>query len=98
MGLKGAGSYYQSQMTNTVFPDLLYKILEIYLDDILVYAKTKEELSENLKIVLNRLKKFGLTVNPDKVKINMNEVEYVLGFLRKISGRWLQAFSATSKF
>ena len=77
MGLKGAGSYYQSQMTNTVFPDLLYKILEIYLDDILVYAKTKEELSENLKIVLNRLKKFGLTVNPDKVKINMNEVEYV---------------------
>ena len=77
MGLKGAGSYYQSQMTNTVFPDLLYKILEIYLDDILIYAKTKEELSENLKIVLNRLKKFGLTVNPDKVKINMNEVEYV---------------------
>ena len=51
--------------------------MEIYLDDILVYAKTKEELSENLKIVLNRLKKFGLTVNPDTVKINMNEVEYV---------------------
>ena len=43
MGLKGAGSYYQSHMQNTVLADLLYTICESYLDDILVYGKTKEE-------------------------------------------------------
>ena len=31
MGLKGAGSYYQSHMQNTVLTDLLYKICESYL-------------------------------------------------------------------
>ena len=77
MGLKGAGSYYQSHMQNTVLADLLYTICESYLDDILVYGKTKEELSRNIELVVARLQKFGMTINPDKVKIQMNEVEYV---------------------
>ena len=77
MGLKGAGSFYQSHMQNTVLTDLLYSICESYLDDILVYGKTKEELSRNLKLVVERLGKFGMTINPDKVKIHMDEVEYV---------------------
>ena len=77
MGLKGAGSYYQSHMQNTVLNDLLYNICESYLDDILVYGETKEELSRNLKIVVERLGKFGMTINPDKVKIHMDNVEYV---------------------
>ena len=54
MGLKGAGSYYQSHMQNTVLNDLLYNICESYLDDILVYGETKEELSRNLKIVVEQ--------------------------------------------
>jgi hypothetical protein len=77
MGLKGAGSYYQSHMQNTVLTDLLYQICESYLDDILVYGKTKEELSRNIELVVARLQKFGMTINPEKVKIQMNEVEYV---------------------
>ena len=75
MGLKGAGSYYQSHMQNTVLADLLYTICESYLDDILVYGKTKEELSRNIELVVARLQKFGMTINPDKVKIQMSEVE-----------------------
>ena len=35
MGLKGAGPYFQYHMSNTIFPDLIYKILEVYLDDII---------------------------------------------------------------
>ena len=77
MGLKGAGSYYQSHMQNTVLTDLLYKICESYLDDILVYGRTKEELSTNLQSVICRLEKFGMTINPEKVKIHMNQVQYV---------------------
>ena len=76
MGLKGAGSYFQMQMTK-IFEDLLYNILEIYLDDILVFAETKEELVQNTTIVLERLRKHKITVNPEKVKMGLTEVEYV---------------------
>ena len=31
----GAGPYFQFHMANTIFPDLIYKILEVYLDDII---------------------------------------------------------------
>ena len=68
MGLKGAGSYFQMQMTK-IFKDLLYNILEIYLDDILIFAETKDELVINTNIVLERLKKYNITVNPEKVKM-----------------------------
>jgi len=40
MGLKGAGSYFQHHMTNTVLRDLVQKICEVYLDDVIVYAST----------------------------------------------------------
>ena len=76
MGLKGAGSYFQMQMTK-IFKDLLYNILEIYLDDILIFAETKDELVINTNIVLERLKKYNITVNPEKVKMGFTEVEYV---------------------
>ena len=35
MGLKGAGPYFQYHMANTIFPELIYKVLEVYLDDII---------------------------------------------------------------
>ena len=60
-----------------VFEDLLYSILEIYLDDILIFAETKDELVERTLIVLERLRKHNITVNPEKVKMGLTEVEYV---------------------
>ena len=83
MGLKGAGSYFQHHMQNTVLKDLIYKICEVYLDDIIVLAKTPEELNRNLEVVFNRLKLFGITLNPNKVRIGMQEVEYVGHLLDK---------------
>ena len=64
-------------MRNTILNDLLYTICESYLDDILVYGRTKEELSTNLQSVICRLEKFGMTINPEKVKIHMSQVQYV---------------------
>ena len=77
MGLKGAGSFYQRHIQWTVLRDLLYNICESYLDDILVYRKTKQELSKKLEQVIAQLKASGMAVNHEKVKINMNQVEYV---------------------
>ncbi len=55
--------------------DLLYSIIEIYLDDILIFTKTKEELITNTERVLERFRKHYLTVNPEKVKISVTEVK-----------------------
>ena len=64
-------------MQSIVPSDLRYKICESYLDNILVYGKTKRELSDNLQLVLARLEKWEMTLNPSKVKIHINEVEFV---------------------
>lgn len=55
--------------------DLLYSIIEIYLDDILIFTKTKEELITNTERVLERFRKHYLTINPEEVKISVTEVK-----------------------
>ena len=64
-------------MTDTLLRDLVQKICEVYLDDIIVFAKTAKELGERIERVFKQLKLFGITLNPDKVRIGMQEVEYV---------------------
>ncbi len=41
MGLKGAASYFQRMMASVVLAGLLYSIVELYLDDVLVYATSE---------------------------------------------------------
>ena len=77
MGLKGAGPYFQYHMANTLFPDLIFKILEVYLDDVITWGETKEELMQNLRKIFQKLQKFGVYVNPNKIKIGLSEIEYV---------------------
>ena len=77
MGLKGAGPYFQYHMANTIFPELIYKILEVYLDDIITWGETLEELIQNLMQIFIQLRKFGVFINPQKIKIGLTEIEYV---------------------
>ncbi|MCV5004641.1 reverse transcriptase domain-containing protein, partial [Escherichia coli] len=42
-------------LMNRVFEDYLDKFVIVFIDDILVYSKTKEEHEEHLKAVLLRL-------------------------------------------
>ena len=77
MGLKGAPSYFQQQMAQTVLCGLLYQILEIYLDDIITFGNTEDEYIDNLRQVFDRLVKFGITLNPNKCRFGLEEVEYV---------------------
>ncbi len=48
MGLKGAASYFQRMMASIVLAGLLYSIVELYLDDVLVYATSEDELIKRL--------------------------------------------------
>jgi len=77
MGLKGAPSYFQQQMQQTVLCGLVYQILEIYLDDIIVYGTTEDEYVNNLRQVFERFNKYGITLNPKKCRFGLGEVEYV---------------------
>ena len=77
MGLKGAPAYFQRVMATVVSAGLLYNILEIYLDDVIVYAQSIDELCDNLQVVFTRLRKHNITLNPEKCRFGMTETEYV---------------------
>jgi hypothetical protein len=80
MGLKGAPSWFQQQIAIKVLGGLLHTICELYIDDLIIYGETFEEFCENLEKVLQRLKEFGVTLNPEKAQLLMTEVQYV-GFI-----------------
>jgi hypothetical protein len=75
MGLKSAPSYFQQQMQSVVLSGLVGEICELYIDDIIIYGKTEEEFLANLERVFQRLKEFNVTINPDKAKIAVPQVE-----------------------
>jgi hypothetical protein len=77
MGLKGAASWFQQQIATKVLAGLIEKICELYIDDIIVYAETQEELLERVSEVLSRLQQFNVKANPSKLVIGLENIEYV---------------------
>jgi hypothetical protein len=73
MGLKSAPAYFQAAMQQKVLAELLYQICEVYLDDIIVFAQTKDEILDRLEEVFKRLRKHKLTVNPDKCHFGLRK-------------------------
>ena len=64
-------------MVNTVFAGLVHNICEIYLDDIIIWADSIDELSKRLEQLLQRATEYNITFNPEKCKFGLTEVEYV---------------------
>jgi hypothetical protein len=62
-GLKNAGATYQRAM-NLIFHDLLRVLMEVYIDDMLVKSVGFEEHMIDMKLSLERMKKYGLRMNP----------------------------------
>ena len=77
MGLKGAGSYFSRSMMHSVLSGLLYNIVMSYLDDLIVWGTDEADFLENLRTVLQRLRERKVTLNPDKCRFGMSEVEFV---------------------
>lgn len=77
MGLKGAPSYFQQMMVTVVLVGLVYIICEVYLDDIIIHAKTDLEFLERLRQVFQRFRKHRMTANPEKCDFGLPEIEYV---------------------
>ena len=85
MGPTNVPPYFQQVLTTEVFPDFVNRILVIYMDDLLNWAKDFEELLERLRAILIRARKFNVTFNPKKSKFGLREVEY-LGHLLSAEG------------
>nr|GMC71681.1 uncharacterized protein LOC109150426 [Ipomoea batatas] len=64
-GLKNAGAIYQRAMQR-IFDDMLHKMVECYVDDLVVKSKLRTDHLGHLRKVFNRLRKFQLKMNPLK--------------------------------
>jgi hypothetical protein len=83
-GMKNAGATYQRAM-NLIFHDLLGVILEIYIDDVVVKSADFREHMADLRILLERMRKFGLKMNPLKCMFSVS-VGWFLGFIVHAQG------------
>jgi hypothetical protein len=72
-------------MASKVLAGLLYIFVELYLDDVLVYATNDKEFLERLRIVFERFCQFNITLNPKKCYFGLTEVEFV-GHVLKSDG------------
>ena len=64
-GLKNASVTYQRAMQR-IFDDILHKIVQCYVDDLVVKTEKRRDHLQDLRIVFNRLRKYQLKMNPLK--------------------------------
>ncbi|QRV84414.1 Retrotransposable element Tf2 protein [Ceratobasidium sp. AG-Ba] len=75
-GLTNAPATFQHFM-NDVFRDILDIYVIIYLDDILVFSKSKEDHERHVREVLSRLRKHNLYCNLAKCFFGVEEIDYL---------------------
>jgi hypothetical protein len=76
-GLCNSPSTFQTMM-DAYFQEMLNEgWIVIYMDDILLYAKTIEELRELTKRVLRRLKEKDLFLKLEKCKFEQEEIDFL---------------------
>ncbi|GKE54946.1 putative reverse transcriptase domain-containing protein, partial [Tanacetum coccineum] len=97
-------------LTNTpaVFMDLMNRVCRPYLDkfvivfidDILIYSKTREEHVEHLRLVLELLKKGKLYAEFSKCEFCLREVQFLRHVINELAGyyrRFIENFSKIAK-
>ena len=86
-GLKNAGATYQRLM-NLMFNEYLGKIMEVYVDDMLVKSLTAEEHVGHLEKVFEVILRYVMRLNPQKCVFRVKKGK----FLRHIvSGKGIEA-------
>ena len=62
---------------SVVLRDLLWVVCLSYVDDIVIFARTQEELLHRLRIVFDRLRQVGLKIKPSKCVLFQREVKFL---------------------
>jgi hypothetical protein len=75
-GLTNAPSTFMCLMNN-ISSQYLDKFVLVFIDDILVYSKTKEEHEKHLRVVLQTLRKHKLYAKFDKCVFYQKKIQYL---------------------
>jgi hypothetical protein len=75
-GLCNAPATFQRLM-DTVFYDVLWKFVLVYMDDIIIFSKTAQEHKIHLEEVFTLLMKAGLKLNPDKCDFYQEKILFL---------------------
>ncbi len=70
-------SIFFQQYMNDVLWDFLNDFCQVYLDDILIYSKTRKKHKDHVKLVLSRLREAELQMNIQKCKFNVEETIFL---------------------
>ena len=79
IGLTNTSASFQTLM-NHVLQDHIDKICVIYLDNILIFSKSKEEHYKHLELIIEYLQQVELYTNPKKCDFFKLEIDF-LGFI-----------------
>nr|ABA97145.1 retrotransposon protein, putative, Ty3-gypsy subclass [Oryza sativa Japonica Group] len=75
-GLTNAPAFFMNLM-NKVFMEFLDKFVVVFIDDILIYSKSKEEHEQHLRLVLEKLKEHQLYAKFSKCDFWLKEVQFL---------------------
>ena len=78
-GLTNASATFQAHI-HVILREFLDFFLVVYLNDILIFFKTKKEHAEHVRLVLSKLRAHKLYANLEKCQFFVEEIEF-LGFL-----------------
>jgi hypothetical protein len=73
MGARNSAGHFQKVMTQ-VLSDLVLQVILLYIDDILVYARTAAELVAAIRQVFDRLRAAGIFLKPSKCDLFCREL------------------------
>jgi hypothetical protein len=83
-GLINAGATFQRAM-DVVFRGIINKCVVVYLDDVNVYSKKKEDHIQHLTQIFKRCRKYGISLNPKKTIFGVEEGK-LLGHFKSQAG------------
>jgi hypothetical protein len=66
---------FQSAMM-TILADKLHRTVSIWIDDVIIYTLTPEELLAELRAVFSLFKEFGVKLNPNKCTLFATEIKF----------------------
>ena len=75
-GLKNAGSTYQRMMTR-MFEPQLGKVIEVYIDDMVVKSKMVSEHVKDLEIIFDILREHKLWLNASKCSFGVGSGKFL---------------------
>ena len=74
--IKNTDATYQRAM-NYIFHELIGKIVEIYIDDVVVKSKEHQEHLADLRRALECTRRHGLKINPNKCTFGVSAGQFL---------------------